>query len=289
MMGSTFADPAFLTKEQRDALRAYVTMEDSGFQNQGDTTVRLHITHSNLKQTRLQEVRLDLHMTIAAVKHKLVSHTGTNASTMRLQLRDASNTPLADLDDARKLGFYSPEDGMVLHVIDLDPTSASANGWLEDVSKVEKYQISEEAYNARENTYRKFKEDKLREDPTWTIEKEMAKRRGVPYVPPAKAEKAGPDYCAEEARGISVGDRCSVEPGDRRGEVCFVGQVEGLPQGWWVGVKYDEPVGKNDGSVKGTKVFECAPGYGGFVRPDKMKVGDYPPLDDLEGSDFDEI
>lgn len=49
----------------------------------------------------------------------------------------------------------------VLHVIDTDPSSLSAGGWLEDVSKVEKYEISDEAYNLRENTYRKFKEKKL--------------------------------------------------------------------------------------------------------------------------------
>ena len=48
-----------------------------------------------------------------------------------------------------------------MHVIDTDPTSLSAGGWLEDVSKVEKYEISDEAYNLRENTYRKFKEKKL--------------------------------------------------------------------------------------------------------------------------------
>jgi hypothetical protein len=42
----------------------------------------------------------------------------------------------------------------VLHIIDQDPTSLSANGWLEDTSKVEKYVMSEEDYNKRDNTYR---------------------------------------------------------------------------------------------------------------------------------------
>lgn len=34
----------------------------------------------------------------------------------------------------------------------------AANGWLEDVGKVEKYVMSDEAYAARDNTYRKYKE-----------------------------------------------------------------------------------------------------------------------------------
>ena len=44
-----------------------------------------------------------------------------------------------------------------------------------------------------------------------------------------------------------VGDRCQVEPGQRRGQVAFVGEVIGLPSGLWIGVIYDEPVGKHDG------------------------------------------
>jgi len=79
-----------------------------------------------------------------------------------------------------------------------------------------------------------------------------------------------------------------VDPGAKRGEVKFVGQAkEGLPMGYWIGVQYDEPVGKNDGSVKGVRYFECPAGYGGMVRPNKLKVGDYPSYDDL--SDPDEI
>ena len=49
-----------------------------------------------------------------------------------------------------------------IHIRDTDPHSMSANGWLEDVSKVEKYEISEADYRQRENTYRKFKEQKLK-------------------------------------------------------------------------------------------------------------------------------
>jgi len=118
-------------------LRAYVTAEDSGIQNQSDTTVRLHVSHSNLKQTRMQEIRLDRHMTISTLKHKLISHIGTNPSAMVLQLFDeVGNLIASGMEDNKKLGFYSPADGWRVHVIDTDPTSASANGWLEDVSKV---------------------------------------------------------------------------------------------------------------------------------------------------------
>jgi hypothetical protein len=39
-------------------------------------------------------------------------------------------------------------------------SQTSAGGWLEDTSLVKKYEISEEAYNARENTYRTFKAKK---------------------------------------------------------------------------------------------------------------------------------
>ena len=49
----------------------------------------------------------------------------------------------------------------ILHIIDMDPTSVSADGWLEDVTKVKKYEMSDEAYSRREDTFRKFKEARL--------------------------------------------------------------------------------------------------------------------------------
>jgi tubulin-folding cofactor B len=46
---------------------------------------------------------------------------------------------------------------------------------------------------------------------------------------------------------LKVGDRCEVEPGDKSGVVKFVGRAGLLAPGFWVGVQYDEPLGKHDG------------------------------------------
>ena len=46
--------------------------------------------------------------------------------------------------------------------MDTNPNSLSARGWLEDTSKVQKYTMSDEEYKARENTYWKYKEEKLK-------------------------------------------------------------------------------------------------------------------------------
>jgi len=275
----------FLSQSDVAALKAYVQGPSS--QARADSTVLLHCTHSNLKNTSFFELRLDRHMTILSVKEKLKSHTGTAVGAMLLQLKDLNGTVVATLaDDNTVLGFYSPQDGFTLHIVDMDPNSSSADGWLEDVSKVKKYEISEEDYNQRENTYRKFKEQKLREDPTWTLQKEIAKRSGKEV----KESIADPEHQAEVAQGIAVGNRCEVYPGSKRGEVMYVGKVEGLPLGYWVGVKYDEPTGKNDGTIKGKSYFTCAPKYGGMVRPNNLKVGDFPPADDdFDFSDEEEI
>jgi tubulin-folding cofactor B len=134
-----------------------------------------------------------MQMTVEAVKLKLGTHCGTLASDMILHLKDGSGKLVAILAEShRKLGFFSPEDGWVLlfqrlctlhkmhigalqagcskcchmlcrwvlHVIDTNPNSLSARGWLEDTSKVQKYVMSDADYDARENTYRRHKAQK---------------------------------------------------------------------------------------------------------------------------------
>ncbi len=55
-----------------------------------------------------------------------------------------------------------------------------------------------------------------------------------------------------------------------------------------MGVKFDEPVGKSDGCVKGQRIFECEANYGAFVRGKNIKVGDYPVRDLMDEEDEEE-
>ena len=79
------------------------------------------------------------------------------------------------------------------------------------------------------------------------------------------------------------------QPGGRRGTVMYKGLVPEISAGgYWVGVKFDEPVGLCDGSSKGTTYFECGPKYGSFVRGSNIICGDFPEVDpfaDLEDDD----
>lgn len=52
------------------------------------------------------------------------------------------------------------------------------------------------------------------------------------------------------AESTVIGSRCQVTVPNvpiKLGTVMYAGPVEGL-SGYWIGVKYDEPLGKNDGS-----------------------------------------
>jgi tubulin-specific chaperone B len=64
----------------------------------------------------------------------------------------------------------------------------------------------------------------------------------------------------------------------------FVGSTEFQP-GIWIGIEYDEPLGKNNGTVQGVEYFKCGPNYGAFVRPTRVTVGDFPEEDLFDTDD----
>jgi len=92
---------------------------------------------------------------------------------------------------------------------------------------------------------------------------------------------------------IKIGSRCRLSD-SRRGTIAFVGPIPPLPGpsgAPWIGIALDEPTGKNDGSVKEERYFQCEKNRGLFVRAEKVEVGDFAKLglDDELGSDMEEI
>ena len=85
----------------------------------------------------------------------------------------------------------------------------------------------------------------------------------------------------------TVGTRCQVSPGGRRGVVRWIGKLPGKI-GWFVGVALDEPVGLNDGSLDGIRHFEVESGHGLFVRGCNLRVGDFPERDLFADNDDDD-
>jgi tubulin-folding cofactor B len=201
---------------------------------------------------------------------------------MELHLKDGDGNLLARmLDESRDLGYYGACSGMTIHVVDTDPFSLSRDGGLDDVSRIQKYKMSDEDYDRREKTYRNWKKEKAAADPSWKPPV-FSTAGGAPPT-------GGPEFRAQEfvdpacVEGMSVGDRCSVTPGDRRGVVAYIGPVEGLSEGYWVGVRMDEPLGKNTGSYNGKVYFEAPEKCGSFVRPSYITLGDFPPFFEVGG------
>ncbi|PAV68258.1 hypothetical protein WR25_11021 [Diploscapter pachys] len=68
---------------------------------------------------------------------------------------------------------------------------------------------------------------------------------------------------------FEIGTRVETEK-NGKGRVVFCGEAQ-FADGVWVGVILDEPKGKNNGTVKDVKYFECEPNYGLFIRPNQLK------------------
>ena len=233
-----------------------------------NTMVWLVVTHSVLELR--SEKQFEPSLTIQEVKQKLYAIVGTEPNFMNLQLfarEEDEQATVSSLENSKTLQEYGVRDHMRIHVIDQDPSNKMQSF---DDEEVEKYVMSEEDYDKRENTFRKWKQ-----------------RNIDPFVSKTKSEPTG-----EEAKyanpsiveGIEKDNRCELKESKVRGQVKFVGKVS-FAKGYWVGVQLDEPSGTCDGSVKGKRYFTCPATQGIFIRPDQINVGDYPE----ESFDFDEF
>lgn len=207
------------------------------------------------------ERRFDKGITISQLKAKLEPITGIPAEAQLLQLYNGDTLVTSVEGDNYMLGAFPVDNFMTLKVIDTNPSSQ--RNQYTDLSLVEKYELPEEEYAKRTDSVLAFKQ-----------------RNKLGRFSDAHSLTSDSYTFEEEAKNIKVGDRCEVDFGDaeglkRRGTVKYVGEAKFKP-GYWVGVQYDEPVGKHDGVVQGERYFSCPDKYGAFVRPNKVKVGDYP-------------
>jgi tubulin-folding cofactor B len=218
--------------------------------------------------------------------------------------------------------------GLEVHCVDVNPLSGSRGGQYEDTSLVEKYVMTEERYDQRKGTLRDWGRQQKERDANFTLARHAREHRELveaqrqhklglelppgfvldstgtvirdePDVPDPSVNDDGEVVISEEynessTMGIQIGQRCQVHPGSRRGVVSYVGLVPELPGGgYWVGVTFDEPVGKTDGSVpcsngkKDKRYFTAMPQYGSFIRGKNVEVGDFPERDIMDELDDD--
>lgn len=155
-----------------------------------------------------------------------------------------------------------------LHVIDANPDSELADlADSDEEKKAPGFELTEEEYAKKSNTVLQWKKDNQlgRFDPNYEQ---------------ARQQRLLDNLVVSSS--IKVGDRCRVIniQGQRLGAVRFVGKIPQLdPEDTWVGVEFDEPVGRNSGLIDGVKYFECRHLHGSFLRPKQVEVGDFPEED----------
>ncbi|RAL10769.1 tubulin-folding cofactor B [Aspergillus homomorphus CBS 101889] len=233
----------------------------------------------------LTERRVTPTWTIVQLKSKLETMTGVPPSCQRLCLKSPGGPDQWLEGDDSTIGQWGLMKGCEIEVHDSRPRSTRPN--FTDLSSVDKYVLPTSTYEALPNSVLAWKKNQKlgRFDPS-TVSPEEAMR-----------SQASKDIGEIEQRGIAVNKRAIVLPSSpphvRRGTIRFVGPVPTIPIPGvepnlaetdptacpvWVGIELDEPLGKNDGSIGGKSYFVCPNKTGVFVKPEKVKIGDFPPL-----------
>ncbi|XP_042242727.1 tubulin-folding cofactor B-like [Homarus americanus] len=237
-----------------------------GDQYQVITAPLVNVRITSSLNSFMAEKRFDRGLTIGDFKGRLELITGASCGSMSLEVFDENDKLVCALnDDSALLGSFNVEENYRIHVTD----NSKKMGEFEDLSKVEKYELSEEEYSKRNDSVRSF-----------LLKNKLGKYNAEEQQKLQEEKEALEKVEKEKAETITVGSRCEVRvQGEavRRGEVMYVGKVH-FKSGLWVGVKYDEPLGKNDGSIGGKRYFECPMKYGGFARPAFCEVGDFPEI-----------
>eukprot|EP00382_Lankesteria_abbotti_P002796 CAMPEP_0113845138 /NCGR_PEP_ID=MMETSP0372-20130328/596_1 /TAXON_ID=340204 /ORGANISM="Lankesteria abbotti" /LENGTH=260 /DNA_ID=CAMNT_0000814159 /DNA_START=144 /DNA_END=926 /DNA_ORIENTATION=- /assembly_acc=CAM_ASM_000359 len=257
--------------------------------------ISLDVTHESLPENRWAELKFNSNLSVGELKERLQRHVGTTPSDMVLTLvvenvnaegksktekfplsGDSLGASIACLSTTTRVvvGIHVEDTGQFSSVKSLAAAAASS-----DVS--ERYRMSDDDYAKRDDSARKFLKDLHKNNP------DVFK---TPYENDGNAE-CNDDMDLETAEEkFPVGHRCQVSPGDRRGQIAFVGKIPIAGRSELrIGVRLDEPQGDSDGThpSKKTVLVECDGDlYCTFAKHHAVDVGDYPPVDPF---DLDEL
>ncbi|KAK5868685.1 hypothetical protein PBY51_009677 [Eleginops maclovinus] len=238
---------------------------DGGVTVVSNPVVNVRLT-SSISSFEVQR-RFNRGISIGELKGKLEMVLGASPSCMDLELFSVSDKFLQKMDDNEALlGSYPVDDDCRIHVTDKSGQMSEFT----DVSKVEKFELPDDSYEKRTDSARSF----MKKHQVGVYNEEEVAKKKAELAARKEEQKAA-------ANAISVGSRCKVQLAGqptKLGTVMYVGTTDFKP-GHWVGLKYDEPMGKHDGTVNGKQYFECENKYGGFVKPQHVTVGDFPEED----------
>uniref|UniRef100_A0A182R539 CAP-Gly domain-containing protein n=1 Tax=Anopheles funestus TaxID=62324 RepID=A0A182R539_ANOFN len=214
--------------------------------------------------------KIDPNITIAELTNIIEFITGISPYGMEVELYNGDQLLQKIIDrgvrsEHKSLRDFSVQDGMRLHVI--GPCT-----WLDDGTTVDKFELSPEEYDSRNDSLRNY----LRQNKLGRYSEERAAQKMAARAHAREEQQ-------KKLRDATVGKRCTVMTKGaptRLGKIAYRGKVDGKP-GIFIGVKFDEPVGVNDGTFDGKRYFDCGPKYGSFVTLDAVEIVDIPPEENL--------
>jgi len=228
--------------------------------------------------------KLNRSLSILDLKCKFEMVTGIPAANQKLSLYDSKDKLICNLSNNDQIleNIYI-DDNFRIHV----DSEMGVGGIVDfnDTTNVQKYELDEEDYDKKRGTVRDFKRrNKLGR---FNVE-ESAK------LEQEKLQKEQEYNTLQQAalKKLKLESRCKVtipKSAKRLGIIKYLGKLHFSPL-LWAGIEYDDPVGKNDGEVKGKRYFTCKQKFGGFVKVENVECGDFPPEDDFDDlDDIDEI
>lgn len=201
--------------------------------------------------------------TLEQIKARIETITGVPPASQMLTVTDPhghSRRSLESFGPSTTVAAMGITEKSQIDVSDTRPRDQR----LDFNGEVEKYEMPLSDYEKRSDSVLE-----------WKRQNRLGRFQETPLQTPMHEE-------IEEECSLTVGKDCWVKlaNGTKKAQIAYVGSVEGIPAGTWVGLRLHEALGKNDGSVKGKRYFDAEANHGVFVRP--SPVTEIDDNDDLE-------